>query len=124
VKNQFSKWLSILLPICLGIFLTVYSYNQFSDSQILEIKSYFKNANYFVVIIAVIIAFFGNAARAYRWKYALNHLGYESSFENNFMAVNIGYLLNLSVPKSGEISRALIVKNTTTSLLIKVLELL
>ena len=30
--------------------------------------------------------------------------------ENNFMAVNIGYLLNLSVPKSGEISRALVLK--------------
>jgi hypothetical protein len=40
----------------------------------------------------------------------LDHLGYESSFANNFMAVNIGYLLNLTVPKSGEISRAVIVK--------------
>lgn len=40
----------------------------------------------------------------------LDHLGYDSSFQNNFMAVNIGYLLNLTVPKSGEISRALIVK--------------
>ena len=40
----------------------------------------------------------------------LDHLGYPTSFQNNFMAVNIGYLLNLTVPKSGEISRALIVK--------------
>jgi uncharacterized protein (TIRG00374 family) len=40
----------------------------------------------------------------------LDHLGYKSSFANNFMAVNIGYLLNLTVPKSGEISRAVIVK--------------
>jgi hypothetical protein len=40
----------------------------------------------------------------------LDHLGYESTFANNFMAVNIGYLLNLTVPKSGEISRAVIVK--------------
>ena len=40
----------------------------------------------------------------------LDHLGFESNFQNNFMAVNIGYLLNLTVPKSGEISRALLVK--------------
>ena len=94
----------------MGVFLTVYSYNQFSPEQILEIKGYFKNANYSYVSLAVFLAFIGNAARAYRWKYNLEHMGYESSFANNFMAVNIGYLLNLAVPKSGEISRALIVK--------------
>ena len=110
MKQKFYKWLSILIPILLGVFLTIYSYNQFSDSQITEIKGYFVNANYFIVFCAIVIAFIGNAARAYRWKYMLDHLGYNSTFANNFMAVNIGYLLNLSVPKSGEISRALIVK--------------
>ena len=40
----------------------------------------------------------------------LDHLGYTSNFKNNFMALSIGYMLNLTVPKSGEISRALIVK--------------
>jgi glycosyltransferase 2 family protein len=110
LKNQIGKWLSITLPILLGVFLTVYTYNQFSEQEIEIIKSQFKNANYYYVFLAVIVAFFGNALRAYRWKYMLDHLGYHSTFQNNFMAVNIGYLLNLTVPKSGEISRALIVK--------------
>lgn len=104
------KWLSIILPVLLGVFLTVYTYNQFSDQEIETIKIQFKNANYYYVFIAVLIAFFGNFLRAYRWKYMLDHLGYSSTFQNNFMAVNIGYLLNLTVPKSGEISRAVIVK--------------
>lgn len=94
----------------MGVFLTVYTYNQFSQQEIEIIKSQFKNANYYYVFLAIIVAFFGNALRAYRWKYMLDHLGYNSTFQNNFMAVNIGYLLNLTVPKSGEISRALIVK--------------
>lgn len=110
MKQTISKWLSILLPIFLGVFLIVYQYNSFTDAQILEIKGYFKNANYFYVFLALLTAFFGNALRAYRWKYMLDHLGYVTSFSNNFMAVNIGYLLNLTVPKSGEISRALILK--------------
>lgn len=110
MKKQLSKWLSILLPIFLGLFLTVYSYNKFSPEQILEIKGYFRNANYTYIFIALFVAILGNMSRAYRWKYALEHLGYKSSFLNNLMAVNIGYLLNLTVPKSGEISRALIVK--------------
>jgi len=110
LKNQVSKWLSILIPILLGVGIIVYQYSKFTDAQINEIVGYFKNADYFYVGLAVFVGFIGNAIRAYRWKYMLDHLGYTSSFQNNFMAVNIGYLLNLTVPKSGEISRALIVK--------------
>jgi len=102
--------LSIIIPIALGIGIIAYQYNKFTEAQISEIEGYFKNANYYYVILAVFIGFVGNAIRAYRWKYMLDHMGYESSFANNFMAVNIGYLLNLTVPKSGEISRAVIVK--------------
>ena len=109
-SNQIKKWLSILLPIFLGIFLTLYAYNQFSSQQIEEIESYFKNANYCYVFLAVGVAFIGNVSRAYRWKFSLEHMGYKSSFSNNFMAVSIGYVLNLTVPKSGEVSRALILK--------------
>jgi len=110
LKNHISKWLSILIPIVLGIGIIVYQYNKFNEAQVNEIIGYFKNANYFYVLLAVFVGFIGNAIRAYRWKYMLDHLGYESSFQNNFMAVSIGYLLNLTVPKSGEISRAIIVK--------------
>lgn len=110
MKKHISKWLSITIPILLGVGIIVYQYNKFTEAQIKEIVGYFKNANYFYVVLAVFIGFIGNAIRAYRWKYMLDHLGYESSFQNNFMAVNIGYLLNLTVPKSGEISRALVVK--------------
>jgi len=110
LKNLISKWLSIIIPIALGVGIITFQYHQFTENQINEIIGYFKNANYFYVVLAVFIGFLGNALRAYRWKYMLDHLGYESNFQNNFMAVNIGYLLNLTVPKSGEISRALIVK--------------
>ena len=99
-----------MIPILLGILIIIYQYNKFTDAQIEEIVGYFKNANYYFVILSVMVGFMGNTLRAYRWKYMLDHLGYESNFANNFMAVNIGYLLNLTVPKSGEISRAVIVK--------------
>lgn len=99
-----------MLPIFVGIFLIVYTYDKFTPTQLLEIRGYFKNANYSYICVAIVIAFLGNASRAYRWKFVLEHMGYKTSFYNNFMAVNIGYLLNLTVPKSGEISRAVILK--------------
>lgn len=99
-----------MIPIVLGILIIIYQYNKFTEDQIDEIVGYFKNANYYFVFLSVVVGFMGNTLRAYRWKYMLDHLGYKSTFANNFMAVNIGYLLNLTVPKSGEISRAVIVK--------------
>jgi uncharacterized protein (TIRG00374 family) len=110
IKSQITKWLSIVLPIALGFFLIFYTYNKFTPEQILEIQGYFKNADYAYLFIAAGIAVLGNASRAYRWKFSLEHMGYPSSFRNNFMAISIGYVLNLTVPKSGEVSRALIVK--------------
>jgi len=110
LKAKISKWLSIVLPLFLGIFLIYYSYNQFSEKDIEEIKKHFKNANFYYLNFSIFIAFLGSASRAYRWKYVLDQMGYKTSFANNFMAVSIGYLMNMTVPRSGEISRALVLK--------------
>ena len=110
MKKKISKWLSIILPLFLGVFLIVYQYNQFTPNQLLEMKGYFKNADYFYIYISLILAFFGFASRAYRWKFSLEHMGYTSKFSNNLMAVCIGYFMNLTIPRSGEITRAVIVK--------------
>jgi uncharacterized membrane protein YbhN (UPF0104 family) len=110
LKAKIGKWLSILLPLFLGIFLIYYSYNQFSEKDIQEIKKHFKNADYYYLNFSIFIAFLGSASRAYRWKYVLDQMGYKTTFANNFMAVSIGYLMNMTVPRSGEISRALVLK--------------
>ncbi len=95
----------------LGIYLIYYKYNEFTTEQIHEIKGYFKNANYFYIYLSLVIALFGFISRAYRWKYAIQHLGYQTHFYNNLMAVCVGYFMNLTIPRSGEFSRALVLKN-------------
>ncbi|ELV7525826.1 flippase-like domain-containing protein, partial [Flavobacterium psychrophilum] len=110
-KKKIGKWLSIGLPLILGIYLIYYKYNEFTTEQIHEIKGYFKNANYFYIYLSLVIALFGFISRAYRWKYAIQHLGYQTHFYNNLMAVCVGYFMNLTIPRSGEFSRALVLKN-------------
>lgn len=110
MKKKISKWLSVLLPLFLGVFLIVYQYNQFTPEQLEEMKGYFKNANYFYIFLSLIVAIFGFVSRAYRWKFSIEHMGYTSKFSNNLMAVCIGYFMNLTIPRSGEITRAVIVK--------------
>ncbi len=102
--------MSILVPLILGVAIILYQYNSFTESQVNEIKGYFKNADYFYIYLSLFIAFFGFWSRAYRWKFSLEHMGYQTQFHNNFMAVCIAYLMNLTVPRSGEISRALVLK--------------
>ena len=110
MKKTISKWLSIVLPILLGVYLIIYKYNEFTPAQITEMKGYFKNANYFYIYISLIIAVLGFLSRAYRWKFSIEHMGYESKFHNNFMAVCVAYFMNLTIPRSGEVSRALVLK--------------
>ncbi len=110
MKSLITKWLSIILPLLLGVFLIYYTYDKFTPAQLKEIKTHFRRADYFYIAISLIISTLGCVSRAYRWKFSLEHMGYKSSFANNFMAVSIGYLMNMTIPRSGEFSRALILK--------------
>jgi uncharacterized protein (TIRG00374 family) len=110
LKQKIGKWLSILLPILLGLVLVIYTYNKFTPQQLEEIKLQFKNADYFYIYISLLISAVALWSRGYRWKYTLEHLGYQPKISTNVMAVCIGYFINMSIPRSGEVSRALILK--------------
>lgn len=94
----------------MGVFLIIYTYSQFTPAQLEEIKSYFENADYTYIYLSLFIGLTGHIARAYRWKYTLSHIGYQSPFMIKFSAVCITYLMNMTVPRSGEVSRALVLK--------------
>ncbi|WP_159799903.1 lysylphosphatidylglycerol synthase transmembrane domain-containing protein [Flavobacterium sp. MK4S-17] len=111
MNKTVSKIISILLPLLLGVFLIIYTYNSYTAQQIDEIYSYFKNADYTYIYLSLFIGLTGFIARAYRWRYTLEHLGYQSPFTLNFFAVCIGYFMNTTIPRSGEVSRAIVLKN-------------
>lgn len=100
--------MQIFLPIALGVFLMWYVYSGYTPEQKEEVFSYFKNAHYGFVFLAVSMSVLSHVIRAYRWNYLLEPLGYRPSLANNFMAVCIAYLMNIFIPKSGEVSRALV----------------
>ena len=110
MKNQIGKWLTILIPLLIGIGIMYYQYNTLTSDEIQKIKISFQKANYYYILLSLIIAIIGYWSRAYRWKFALNHLGYQTKFSNNFFTVCVSYLVNLTVPRSGEISRAALLK--------------
>ena len=110
MTSKIGKIISVLFPIALGLILIVWQYNSFTPDQIEIMRGHFKNANYFYISISLFLALLGVASRAYRWKFSIEQMGYTASFKNNFMAVSAGYFINLGIPRSGELSRALILK--------------
>lgn len=102
--------LAAFLPILLGAALTYYTYNSFSETERATMKGYFLTANYNFVLLSFFWATMGYVLRAYRWKYALQQVGVTPNFKLNFLAVAVGYFVNLSIPRSGEVTRAIILK--------------
>lgn len=100
----------MILPIALGVFLIWYSISKLTPSDIQSIKTSFKTANYIWVLVSLLLGALSHLSRAYRWKFLLEPLGYKPRFANSIMAVLIAYLLNLFIPRSGEIARAASVK--------------
>lgn len=110
MKKQIGKWLTILIPLLIGIGIIYYQFTTLTSNEIRNIKISFEKANYYYILLSLVIACIGYWSRAYRWKFALNHLGYETKFSTNFLTVCVSYLVNLTVPRSGEISRAALLK--------------
>ena len=110
MKKQIGKWLTILIPLLIGVGIIYYQFTTLTSDEIQKIKISFEKANYYYILLSLIIACMGYWSRAYRWKFALTHLGYQTKFSNNFFTVCVAYLVNLTVPRSGEISRAALLK--------------
>jgi uncharacterized protein (TIRG00374 family) len=110
LRTKVSKIAAVFIPLLLGFGLIYYQYTSLSVEELNKIKFCFQKANYFYIYLSLIISLFGYWARAYRWKYSLQHLGYQTNFKNDFMSVCVSYFMNLTIPRSGEITRAALLK--------------
>ncbi|MDP2176423.1 MAG: lysylphosphatidylglycerol synthase transmembrane domain-containing protein [Bacteroidota bacterium] len=64
-----------------------------------------KNSKWQYVLISVLMGVFAVLLRALRWQLMLNPLGFRTSLSNAYHATMSGYLVNLGIPRSGEIYR-------------------
>lgn len=110
MKTPIRKFLSLIIPLLIGIGIIYYQFTTLTSNELEKIKISFLKADYFYVFLSLFVALFGYWSRAYRWKFALQHLGYQTKFRNDLMTVCVSYLVNLTIPRSGEISRAALLK--------------
>ena len=113
MNKSLITFLKIAIPLGLGVFLIYYSYSKFTTQQLGEIATYFKKADYIVISLSIIFGILSHVSRAYRWNFMLEPLGYKPKVLNNFMAVYVAYIMNLLIPRSGEVSRSYACQSST-----------
>ncbi len=89
--------------LALGIFLLWWSLHKVDDKGWADMKNSFLHARYIVVIPIVIALLASHYSRSLRWKILIEPLGYKPKTINTFLAVLIGYMANLAIPRLGEI---------------------
>jgi len=106
LNKKIKKILFILLPIFLGVFLVYIYIAKFTNEELKQIVYNLKNANYWWILLSLFFGILSHLSRAYRWHFMLAPLGYKPKYANSIMAVLLAYLLNLVIPRSGEVARA------------------
>jgi len=90
----------------LGLFLVTHIYGQLDGSQREVLFDSLRQANYGWVGMSVVMGITSHLIRGYRWRYQFEAMGVHTRPLNNFLAVMIGYIVNMALPRVGEVSRA------------------
>ena len=106
MKKRLINTLKIIIPLGIGVYLTWFFISNMSEKELQSLEEAFIKADYSFILYGIIIMMLSHMSRAYRWKYMLEPLGYKPSFWKMYHSVMIGYVLNLTIPRSGELARA------------------
>ena len=95
--------LTVLISIAIaGVFLWVALRGLDFD----KIKGSLQKANYLWVAFAAVFGVSAYIFRAVRWNLLLEPMGYKISNSNSLWSLSFGYLMNLTIPRSGEVARS------------------
>ena len=87
----------------LGVFIFWLVYR---DQDVNRIKDILRNdVNYSWIWFSLFLSFLSHLSRTIRWMILIEPLGKKPGRMNTFLAVMVGYLMNLVLPRMGEISR-------------------
>ena len=112
------KWKSALqyvLMLAVTIFLVWFSFNSLVvpnsnnswADKINYLQKTWQQADMFWLWLMAGIAMVSHLLRAHRWKMLLTASGNRVNLISSFLSLMIGYLVNLVVPRGGEVSRCL-----------------
>jgi uncharacterized protein (TIRG00374 family) len=105
LKKAIKQALKFLVFLSIGILLL---WLAFRNVKFDDLGAGLREANYFFVLLSVIIDVLAFLSRARRWELMINPLGYKPTFWHTFHSMMTGYLANLALPRIGEITRCMV----------------
>lgn len=103
MKKNVRTILQYLFFLGLGIFFAWLSLKNLDQKSIARIREALHNARHWLAIPVFGILIGSHWVRALRWRLLIEPMGYMPTRANSFFAVMIGYLVNMGVPRMGEI---------------------
>ena len=102
-SSAFKNIITVLVSIAIaGLFLWL----ALKGLDLQKIKSSLQKANYIWVAFAAVFGVLAYWLRAVRWNLLLEPMGHRISNGNSLWAISFGYLMNLTIPRSGEVARS------------------
>lgn len=98
-----SKFIKIAFFFFIGILLIWWSLHQIPPQEWDKFTIALKKSKLWIIFPVGLILGLSHLVRALRWRLIMEPLGYKPSIINTFLAVLIGYLANLAVPRLGEV---------------------
>ena len=103
MKQKLIKALKFIAFLALGILLFWLIYK---EQDVDRLKSILKNdVNYWWVWLSLFVGLLSHISRTMRWNLMIEPLGKKPRLLNTFLAVMVGYLMNMVFPRMGELSR-------------------
>lgn len=95
----------LTLAVAVGLFWLLYRNQDFN-----ELWRNLSQARWGWIAISIMLSLTAHLSRGIRWAIMLQPLGYRAGNLPAFIAVMVGYLANLAVPRMGEVSRSAVLQ--------------
>ncbi|MFW6020056.1 MAG: lysylphosphatidylglycerol synthase transmembrane domain-containing protein [Bacteroidales bacterium] len=105
MRRRIFTILKVLFFLSIGFFFIWIFLRQLNSQERQEIIFSLKQADYSWVVISIFAGAVAHYIRAERWRLLMKPVGYSPGHFNTFLAVMIGYLSNLALPRLGEVTR-------------------
>ncbi len=105
MKSRITGILKFVIFLGIGILITWLSLKDLTDENRADLLNSFRTADYFWVILVIVLGVMSHLLRALRWKMLLKPVGGNPSLKDTFLAVMIGYFANMAFPRLGEVTR-------------------
>ena len=106
-KGRIRAILQYSISLVVAFFLL---YLAFRNIEWSDFQEKLDSVSYNWVYLSIVLSIIAFIARAYRWNLLIEPLGFKLTTGRTLLAVMIGYLVNLAVPRAGEITRCAILK--------------